>query len=50
MDDEETQQLITELRRMLVEKGFRWAAAEAESDLWPNTALETRALALIDAA
>lgn len=49
MDNEEIQQLITELRRMLVENGFSWIANEAEADLAPIVAPRTRALALIDA-
>lgn len=50
MDSEDIQQLITELRRILVEYGFNWVLDEAEADLLPNAPLRTRALALIDAA
>lgn len=49
MGSEEIQQLITELRRMLVENGFGWVVEEAEADLMPISALKTRAFALIDA-
>ncbi|MDR6955513.1 hypothetical protein J2X65_004893 [Ancylobacter sp. 3268] len=49
MDNDDIQQLITELRRMLVDNGFGWVVDEAETELYPTVALRTRALALIDA-
>lgn len=50
MDDEEIEQLITELRELLFRKGFGWAAVEAEESLYTTVTPRTRALALINAA
>lgn len=50
MDDEQIEQLITDLRQLLFRKGFAWAAIEAEDSLYSMVALRTRALALINAA
>jgi len=50
MDDEETEQLIADLRELLFHKGFGWAAVEAEDSLNLLVTPRTRALALITAA
>ena len=50
MENEEILQLITELRRKLVDNGFGWVVDEAEAELYATVELRTRALALIDAA
>ncbi len=50
MDEAEIERLIADLRKMLVLRGFGWAANEAEEALYPGVASRTRALALIAAA
>ena len=50
MDDEEIEQLISDLRQLLFRKGFAWAAIEAEDSLNSMVAPRLRALALIAAA
>ncbi|GEM_PF-2685156 len=49
MDDEEIEQLISELRELLFRRGFGWAAVDAEESLYPTVTRRTRALALISA-
>lgn len=50
MDEEGIGRLIAELRDMMMDNGFGWAAEQAEAGLPPRPRLYLVALALIDAA
>lgn len=50
MDDEQIEQLIRELRAMLLEAGFGWAVDQAQAGLFPFADRYWTARSLIDAA
>lgn len=50
MNEGEIERLIAELRAMLRETGFGWAAEQSEAAMWPATSNRAVAHALIDAA
>ncbi len=49
MDDEDLERMVADLRAMLVENGFGWAAEQAEQGLPPEASMRSVALALIQA-